>query len=178
VPLELPGGAAEPSETDLEALGRITRARLGRAARFVSGRWTYGPSRAHAIDRRAADAGDGPSPLLQLERAAPADGRAGSGLRPVVIRAYLAQLGAVSGREMAGAVWLGLEALRAAVRGMPLRDLLGQDDVAWEGRNEIPAPQDALVYVPSEYGERYLLRAIAKYGQRAVLGEQPADGPG
>jgi hypothetical protein len=31
-------------------------------------------------------------------------------------------------------------------------------------------PPNAVVYLPADYGERYLLRVAAKYGRHALLG--------
>jgi hypothetical protein len=71
-----------------------------------------------------------------------------------------------------GLLWLGPGALRAAVRGMPLADLLAMRSVEYEPSKQDTPPDDMLVFVPSEYGERYLLRVAAKYGPEAVFGEE------
>ena len=175
VPLELPGSAARDGEGDLQALGRIARERLGPEVglvRVMAGRWVYGPSAAHAIDRRPASAGPEPQPLLELTRSLPVEDAGGITLRPVVVRAYR---GAFDGSLPSRLLWLGPGALRAAVRGMPLSDLLHMRSVECELPDQDAPPADALVFVPSEYGERYLLRVAAKYGPEAVFGEERDD---
>ena len=175
VPLELPGGAARDGEGDLQALERIARQRIGPQlgrVRVMAGQWVYGPSVAHAIDRRPVGAGPEPQPLVELTRSLPVEDAGEMTLRPVVVRAYRC---AFDGTFPSGLLWLGPGALRAAVRGMPLSDLLHMRSVECVLPDQDALPDDALVFVPSEYGERYLLRVAAKYGPEAVLGEERDD---
>jgi hypothetical protein len=180
VPLELPGGPAEPAEPDERALQRIATARFGGPVRLLPGAWRYGPSQSHAIDRRpATDAGE-PCPLLEITRALPEEqDDLPPRLVPVVVRAYRGSLVGAGPLDTVSALWLAPDALRAAVRGLPLADLLARPDVLWRpASGDVHPPDDALIYVPSEYGERYLLRAVGKYGQHAVIPEEPTHEPG
>jgi hypothetical protein len=175
MPLELPGGAARDGEGDLQALERIARERLGLEVgrvRVMAGRWVYGPSAAHAIDRRPMGAGPDPQPLVELTRSLPVEDAGRITLRPVVVRAYRC---AFDGTFPSRLLWLGPGALRVAVRGMLLSDLLHMRSVECELPDEDAPPDDALVFVPSEYAERYLLRVAAKYGPEAVFGEERDD---
>lgn len=173
VPLELPGGPAEPGATDRDLVDRLARHWLGQPGQLVPSAWTYGPTAAHAIDRvRVAPAGSGePSPLLRLERMVPEEPASGPGLRTVAVRAYRAALDgpAQPGPAVAGILWLTPEALRVAVRGVPLSDLLERDDVRAQLVEPPAELEEALIYVPAEYGERYLLRVMAKYGQGVIF---------
>lgn len=174
VPLELPGGPAEPNESAERALQRIASARLGRSVRPLSSPWTYCPSATHAIDRRSATAGQ-LCPVLEIARAVPLTrDDSAPGLEPVVVRAYRASLTDATPLQRVSVLWLTPNALRAVVRGQPLGDLLALPDVRWQPAGETLPPDDALIYVPSEYGERYLLRAVAKYGWQAVIPEERA----
>jgi hypothetical protein len=73
------------------------------------------------------------------------------------------------------ALWLTPAALRAVVRGLPLAELLGRADVRCQALGGEQPPDDALAYMPSEQGERYLLRAAAKYGAPAIFGGDTLD---
>ncbi|HKS70854.1 MAG TPA: hypothetical protein VJQ45_10560, partial [Ktedonobacterales bacterium] len=123
-----------------------------------------------------------PLPLLRLEREAPLHVAATPTLRRVVVTVYRARLTgppALSSRGdqgegddgAVGLLWLAPGALRLAMRGMPFAELLAQPAVEW-----LPAPapaaslpDDALLYVPADYGERHLLRLVAKYGPEALF---------
>ena len=175
VPLELPGGVARDAEDDFQALERIARDQVGAQAgrvQVMAGPWVYGPSTSHAIDRRPTSAGPELQPLIELPRSQPVEDAAGVALRPVVVRAFRC---AFDGTCPRGLLWLGPRALRAAIRGMPLADLLTMRDVTHEPPDRDVPPNDALAFVPSEYGERYLLRLAAKYGPEAIFGEERSD---
>lgn len=171
VPLDLPAGPAEPGASDAAIVDRLAHYWLGRPAQVASCPWTYGATSAHAIDRVAPVASGAPGPLLSLERMLPVETAGGPGPRRVVVRAYRTTLSgpARPNAASAGILWLAPEALRLAVRGLPLADLLARGDVRAQLIAPPEAPADALAYVPSEYGERYLLRVIAKYGQEAIF---------
>jgi hypothetical protein len=198
VPLELPGGAMtrpvslEPAAQELGALW------LGTPLRVRSSRWVYGPSQHHALDRRAPLAEEAPAPLVHLSRLAldvadEADGAdavsdgasdasgvtAGTGLRSVAVRIYWASCDGqpVPGPECGGLLELPFAALRSVVRGMPLAEVVSAAGVHYLPAPDTSLPDDALLYLPSEYGERYLLRVVAKYGVEAIVqGEEPGAG--
>ncbi|MGZ3583888.1 MAG: hypothetical protein ACXWP6_14580 [Ktedonobacterales bacterium] len=183
IPAELPGGelrSEAAGETLPQAVAAIARRWLGCDATLVPGEAMYGPSARHAIDRLALAAdGDAPAPLplLQLERGMPLDeesagntGTRDSGSLPpfsrVVVRAYRATLTdeAQPGAGTAGLLWLAPRALRVALLGVPLADLLAQPSVEWQAAPHVSLPDDVFIFVPADYGERHLLRIAAKYG--------------
>lgn len=170
VPLELPGGELHESMADMEAARRALH-ELGLAVEIVSSPWTYAPSPAHAIDRHRWEGAE-PAPLLALARKQPVERPDGMALRPVAVRVYRARLAATTpGHADPNAerrLWLTPEQVRALVRGVALADLralIGRDAATLDW-----LPEDALIYLPAEYGERYLLRVLAKYGDQALFG--------
>jgi hypothetical protein len=171
LPLEFPGAAPQPGEAPAEAAAALGPHMLGCPVRVYSSRTVYGPSAAHRVDRIGILPQEGPVPLLRVERMAPEEREGGIALRPVVLRGYLAVATgqAASGADLAGLLWLTPSALRLAVRGLFFTELLAQEDVHWQPAERCAVPEDAFAYVPSEYGERFLLRALAKYGPHAVL---------
>ncbi len=100
--------------------------------------------------------------------------------REQIVRVYLATLPAGSRSPAApGAwLWLGADGLRHAMRGLLLAELLALPQTEWHTPPATPLPDDAFVYVPSEYGERHLLRILAKYGHAAVFQADSAQGEG
>jgi hypothetical protein len=175
VPVELPGGPVADGETDDDALRRLVRDQLNVEIRVLATEWTFAPSQQHVIDRRAADAGR-VDPLAETRRFVPEDLESRPNLRPVVARIFRGEVvGQLASEAYGAALWLTPMALRAIVRGLPLADLVTRPDVALEPLGGKTPPDDALVFLPSEYGERYLLRAAAKYGARAVFGAEAAD---
>ena len=185
VPLELPGCVQEPQSLPHATADGLARRSLGRAARLLASRQLYGPSDEHRIDRLPAPPDDDPLPLLRLERTAPLHVAATPTLRRVVVTVYRARLAGPpalaapalgDGDGAAGLLWLAPDALRLAMRGMPFAELLAQPAVEWlpaagEGAlaERATLPDDALVYVPADYGERHLLRLVAKYGPEALF---------
>lgn len=174
LPLELPG-AALPLGTRPASQGTaIARRALGCEAWVVSSPGTYGPSEQHRADR--IDTAERPVPLVRVERLAPVED--GAGLAPrlgrVLVRIYLTEFQGDPrpAPGTAGLLFLPLEALRQAVRGMPLGDLLALKGVecVTSALPEGTLPENALVYVSGEYGERHLLRATAKYGPEILEG--------
>ncbi len=187
IPAELPAGdlGENPAaETLAQSVAAIARRWLGCDAILQPNDATYGPSERHAIDRLAlATTGDVPTPaplpLLHIERGIPLDElespeSAGSPnrnelppFRRVVVQAYRAALVAESrpGVETtAGVLWLSPQALRVALRGVPLAELLAQPGVEWQPAPHLSLPGDTFIFVPADYGERHLLRIAAKYG--------------
>ncbi len=183
VPLELPGSVQEPRATPHATADGLGRRAFGRTARLIASRQLYGPSERHRIDRLPAPPDDDPLPLLRLERTAPLYVAATPTLRRGVVTLYRARLAGPptldarsrAGDETAGLLWLTPHALRLAMRGMPFAELLAQPEVEWlpasvaRGTEELTLPDDALVYVPADYGERHLLRLVAKYGPEALF---------
>lgn len=191
VPADLPAGdlGAKPAvEALAQSVAAIARRWLGCDATLQPNDTTYGPSERHAIDRLALATGDNvptpaPLPLLHLERGMPLDElespeSAGSPnrnepppFRRVVVQAYRAALVAEAqpGAETtAGILWLSPQALRVALRGVPLAELLAQPGVAWQPAPHLSLPDDTFIFVPAEYGERHLLRIAAKYGPQKL----------
>ncbi|MGZ3716069.1 MAG: hypothetical protein ACXVA4_11675, partial [Ktedonobacterales bacterium] len=68
------------------------------------------------------------------------------------------------GAGTAGLLWLAPRALRVALLGVPLADLLAQPSVEWQAAPHVSLPDDVFIFVPADYGERHLLRIAAKYG--------------
>jgi hypothetical protein len=178
VPAGLPGGPAAASEAPAAAALRLARAAFGPAATLRASARVYGPSAEHAIDVLPADAEDEPHPLLRLVRLLPADDDTPAP-RTAVLRAYLATLdGPIAlAPADAGVLWLAPRALRNALRGMPLAELLAQPGARWESHgDEARLPEDAFIFIPGEYGERHLVRIAAKYGGDALFQEDPDHG--
>lgn len=173
VPLELPGYAPPNLMPDDEA-ARQAACGLGQPVEIVSSPWTHAPSPAHAIDRHRW-VGAALAPFLELSRKQPSESSGGVTLRSVTIRVYRAQPSEPArprdDPEIAcGLLWPTPAQMRALVRGVSLPDLraLAERDpdlIAWER-----LPDDALIYLPAGYGERYLLRVLAKYGNQALFG--------
>jgi hypothetical protein len=181
VPLELPGVVQEPQMPPHASADGLSRRVLGQATRLIASRQLYGPSDRHRIDRLVAAPDDVPLPLLRLERTAPLYVAATPTLRRVVVTVYRARLAgppaltpSEDGDDAAGLLWLAPDGLRLAMRGMLFAELLARPEVEWlpvvegdaHGRS---LPDDALVYVPADYGERHLLRLVAKYGPEALF---------
>lgn len=178
VPADLPGCVHEPGASPRATADGLGRHVFGRAARLVASRHLYGASEAHRIDRLPATADDEPLPLLRLEREAPLHVAATPTLRRVVVTVYRARLAGPptlpsmgSDDGAPGILWLAPDALRLAMRGTPFVDLLAQPAVEWlpAASRAAALPDDALIYVPAEYGERHLLRLVAKYGPEALF---------
>jgi hypothetical protein len=113
-----------------------------------------------------------PAPLVRLERRRPVESTTSEPtLQPVVIEVYHAALvGAPQAYDdAAGLLWLPQEALRQVVHGLPLGTLLSLQGVRARLATEMTWPEDALVYLPAEYGERFLLRVAAKYGRHTLF---------
>ena len=162
------------AEPQAEALALANRF-YGRFASPLPSRWTYGPSPRHAVDRSPAALTT--APFLRSERMLPLDQEQGQPPRLVaneVYRATLATSGAVSPdaldpQVIAAILWLPLAALRPLVSGAPLDELRAMAGVQIEQAHGPRLPDDALLYLPSDYGERQLLRIAAKYGASALF---------
>lgn len=179
LPLELPGGICPAGMDPANYAPDLARRWLGCEARVIACPASYGPSAKHRIDRLPMT--EQPAPLLQVARLAPPAEDANAAeegtmphLGQMLVRTYLVRIEGEPrpAPESAGLLALPLAALRQAVRGMPLADLLALPKVGYvppehaDGAN----PANALVYVTGEYGERHLLRAVAKYGSEVLEG--------
>jgi len=171
IPVEFPGATLQPDENLTEAASALAKGTLGCSLHIVRSQTVYGPSATRRIDRLDAMPGEDPTPLLRVERMTPEERADGVVLRPVMLRAYLIASAVKANPCPAhnGLLWLPPEALRVAVRGLPFSELLALEGVRWQPSTQYALPENAFVYVPSEYGERFLLRALAKYGPDAVL---------
>lgn len=175
LPLELPGSAIPPDATPTSQATALARRALGCEAWLRSNGCSYGPSERHRIDHLETD--EKPAPLVRVERLAPVESDDDADiphLGRVLVRAYLVEFQGdpQPPPEAAGLLLLPLAALRQTIRGMPLADLLalkGVEFVTLTGNDET-LPANALVYVSGEYGERHLLRAVAKYGPEILEG--------
>ncbi len=179
IPCELPG-VALPTDADLAGpsawIPKLADRLLGTDARVQSSAETYGPSPTHRIDRLPPN-GEDILPLLRLARLAPASDSY-EAAREQMVRVYLAAIPAQSHSPSAPGAWLWLSAdgLRHAMRGLPFAELLAMPSAAWHTPPAAPLPDDAFAYVPSEYGEGYLLRILAKYGHAALFPSDPVQG--
>jgi hypothetical protein len=169
--LELPNAACllggDPQAVAL-ALGHAV---YGRSATPLLTRWTYGPSQQHAVDRApAVDAAT--APFLRFERMLPMERATGQPPRLVAIavyRAALADAATLDPQTVAAILWLPIAALRQVVAGAHVGELLALEDVSAECAQGVRLPENGLVYLPSDYGERHLLRIAAKYGEGALF---------
>jgi hypothetical protein len=170
IPIELPAGTRAPGTALEQAIATVGQRWLRTDARPLAHEWRYGPSARHAVDRAPASAGDVPAPLVLVPRLVP-DDAAPTGARQLVVGIFHVALAGEPqlGGESAGLLWLPLEALRPVVRGLPLADALAHEDVRLVVAPGHELPDDAMVFLPADYGERYLLRVLAKYDLRAML---------
>lgn len=186
IPLELPGGVWPEGRSPEAAIATIGQRWLGNALHLLAADVTYGPSPRHAIDRLPPR--EAPAPLLYLERLAPADPERHEGVHRIAVAVYRATTdGALDTIDTtdtleprgacAGLLLLSWQALRQILRGLPLSDLLAREDVSVRLRPGVSLPPEALVYLTAEYGERTLLRVMAKYGMQA-LRKDADDGTG
>jgi hypothetical protein len=161
------------AEPQAEALALAQRV-FGHAASPLPTRWTYGPSAQHAVDRSPATPAT--APFLRFERMLPLDQEKGQPLHLVAIEVYRATLAdgsdpldALDPQTIAAILWLPLAALRLLVSGAPPGEVRAMEGVEIEQARGSRLPDDALLYLPSDYGERHLLRIAAKYGERALF---------
>ena len=177
--LELPGAAHALSADPLAEALALAPSVLGCPAAPLPTRWTYGPSPRHAVDRVAAD-DPATAPMLRFERMLPREARAAdegaSDAAPlpelIAIEVYRAALDGVIhlDPQMVGAlIWAPVEALRALTPGMRLGEARALGGVEVEAAPATPLPDDLLLYLPSDYGERHLTRLAAKYGAGALF---------
>lgn len=170
LPAELPGSAAEAPDDPQEDATRICGRYLSRVPTLRSSRRLYGPSPRHAIDVLPLQDMRAPLPLLQLVRFSPIEPDS-EAPRQVTLRVYLTEtsgdVGPAAG--VGGLLWLTPRALRTALLGAPLADLLAEKAAELQNGPGVRFPANAFVYVPSEYGERHIVRIAAKYGTEALF---------
>lgn len=177
--LELPGAAHAPRVDPLAEALALAPSVFGCPAAPLPTRWTYGPSPRHAVDRVAAD-DSAPAPVLRFERMLPREaqavdegvGDAASLPELIAIEVYRAALdGSIHlDPQVVGAlIWAPVEALRALTPGMRLGEAHALEGMEVEAAPATPLPDDLLLYLPSDYGERHLTRIAAKYGAGALF---------
>lgn len=175
--LDAPGAAFAHGGDPLAQALALAPAVYGCAATPLPTRWTYGPSSRHAIDRAPAAPDEASAPFLRVERMRPVDAEAEQAPRIGFIAVYRAALTGptipVPSRTSA-ILWLTATALGSLVRGALVGDLLQQDGVTMERARGVGLPDDALIYLPSDHGERTLLRIAAKYGDGALFASPPS----
>lgn len=178
IPLELPGGPPYAGEPLHRAVSRHCHATLGIHARPLTSRQLFGPSPAHRMDRLSPGTEKPPIPLLRFERPLVGAGSDGNQIESVVVRSYLARIeeDPLSTERTCGVLWSSPEAMSSLLRGVPFAEIADLPRGAeWLPNPTYPLPADAFFYVPSEFGERHLVRLIAKYGRGALDGEDFAD---
>lgn len=180
IPAELPGGVFADDTPLLQATDQTARHFIGQSVELVASNYLYGPSAIHAIDRLDAATEVPPLPLLRLSRKLPMERSSDNAhiLSSVTVRAYLARPAhpVRPGPEAAGLLWLAPRALRQVMLGQSFADLLAQPGVMWDATEDIALPEDAFIYVPSDYGERHIVRIVAKYGRDALFQRDMSDG--
>lgn len=171
-PVELPGMRVSEAASPLREAEAVASRVLGGPARVLPSLHTYGRTAAHAIDRIEQCSIPGPAPLIYLERGVPADDGTVVPQRAEIC-VYRGALDrdprAGASGTGAGLFWMPLAALRQAIRGLPLEELVRMRGVVWMPAPGTVLPDDLLMFVPAEYGERHLLRVAAKYGEQAVF---------
>lgn len=169
LPVELPGHSCRIDEDPQVAAMSLCQAVFGVTPDPLPGRWMYGPSARHAVDRAAAD--DDAAPFLRFERMLPGDVSTGEPPRLLAIAVYRARLPAappVDPSVAAGVLWTTISGLRALAAGVRVSEALARDDLDWQPAPGVHLPADGLLFLPSELGERHLIRIAAKYGEHAL----------
>lgn len=175
--LELPGAAHAADADPLSEALALGPAMFGAVIAALPTRWTYGPSPRHAVDRAAAPE-PAAAPFLRFERMLPQDDAAGASgatrhapqqIGIEVYRAALAEEMALDAQVCSALVWTPVEALRTLVAGMRLGDALALEGVEAHAAPGSRLPDELLLYLPSDYGERHLTRIAAKYGSGALF---------
>lgn len=185
IPAALPAGHVELGVAPAAAAEALGLRWLGVPVSMLPSEHLYGASAEHAIDRLPTSGEDAPLPLLRIERRTPRDDGTATGpprMQRVIVRAYRAAFSGEPhvGDGASGVLWLAPAALRLVMRGAPLADLLALPTVAYHPAPDVALPDDAFVYAPAEYGERALLRIVAKYEPAALFqsgGQDLSDGP-
>lgn len=172
--LELPGAAHIPGADPLAESLALAQAVFGCSAAPLPTRWTYGPSPRHAVDRATAD-DPATAPALRFERMLPRESASGAAPLPelIAIEVYRAALDGpihLDSRVVGALIWAPMEALRALTPGMRLGEARALEGIeVVEAAPATPLPDDLLLYLPSDYGERHLTRIAAKYGAGALF---------
>ncbi len=169
--LEFPAAPYVPVGDAREQALTLGHTTYGRPATSLPTPWTYGPSQRHAVDRQPA-LDPATAPFLRSTRMLPQDSGVRAAPRFVAFEVYRAELAGeplLDPSVVAGVVWLSLAALRLATAGARVGDLLRQDGVFAHLADGVSLPEEGMVYVPAEYGERYLSRIAAKYGESALF---------
>ncbi len=169
LPLALPSCAC-PNDADCRALAfALAPTCYGQEAIPLPTQWVYGPSARHAVDRVAAT---GAEPFLRFERVSLSSDTSHAARETLVFAVYRARLaGKVSldGRVAAAVLWVTVAALRSLIGGERVADVVARDDVTVQLAAGVSLPDDGMLYLPSDMGERSLARIAAKYGERALF---------
>ncbi len=169
LPLALPNCACS-TDADCRTLAlALAPTSFGQEAIPLPTRWVYGPSARHAIDRVAAASDD---PFLRFERVLPATDTSHSARETLVFAVYRARLAgsvALDARIAAAALWVTVAALRSLIGGERVADFVAREDVTVQVAAGVSLPEDGLLYLPSDVGERSLARIAAKYGEDALF---------
>lgn len=169
LPLTLPSCACS-AEGDCRSLAlALAPTVYGQEAIPLPTQWMYGPSTRHVIDRVAATSGD---PFLRFERVNPATAMSHAARDTLVFAVYRARLaGSVTldARVASAVFWISVAALRSLVGGERFADFVSRADVTVQRATGVSAPDDGVLYLPSEMGERSLVRIAAKYGEGALF---------
>lgn len=171
LPLAFPGAPYVPGGGARDQALSLSGAIYGQPATSLPTVWTYGPSPRHAIDRERA-VEPATAPFLRLTRMLPRDSATTAGPRLVAIEVYRAELAGdllLDPRVIAGVIWLPFAALRALIPGARVGDLLRQAGVQAQLADGVSLPEEGVLYLPADYGERYLLRLAAKYSESALF---------
>lgn len=174
VPVELPGGTRNVGEPPEEAVARLCAHFLGASARTLSSRHIFGPSPTHRVDRLAKEIGPPPYPLLRFERAEFVSPEHGEERTSLVVRAFLAAIeDTPSFNEcVSGVLWSTPDMMLTLARGLPFEDIIQLPrGIEWLPNPTYSLPDDAFFYMPAEYGERHIVRIVAKYGRGILDGE-------
>ncbi len=170
--LELPATPHTPGADPYTEALALSGAWYDCCAAPRSTHWTYGSSARHAVDRFPIPEASLSAPFLRIERMVPLGVEEGLAPRLTVIEVYRATLEddvTLDSEKVGALLWIPVGALRHVVGGALLSDLLAIEGVRMELPPGAHVPEDALIYLPSDYGERFLLRIAAKYGERALF---------
>lgn len=169
LPLSLPNCAC-PADADCRSLAlALAPTVFGQEATSLPTQWIYGPSARHAIDRAAAASAD---PFLRFERVNPTTAMAHEAWDTQVFAVYRAQLAgsvALDAHVVAAVFWVSVAALRVLCGGERFADMVARPDVTVQMATGVSAPDDGVLYLPSEMGERSLMRIAAKYGEDVLF---------
>lgn len=169
--LEFPSAPYAPGGDAREQALTLSQTTYGRPAMPLPTPWTYGPSQRHAVDRQPAP-DPATAPFLRCTRMLPQAGEIRAAPQFIAIEVYRAELVGdprLDPSLIAGVLWLPLAALRSITPGARVGDVLRQTGVQAQLADGVSLPEEGVLYLPADYGERYLLRLAAKYSESALF---------